>query len=378
MLTRITTTLLALLFATTALAQNIYIDISWEEYNVNRYVAYRFERKLKYIAKPDSVLNGRFRWASSNGWTEEFEVRNNLFEGICKRYYKGALREETNYKGGKVNGKRYLYHDARDEEGRLVNGPLYRELNYKNGIEVDTSFVIDRDRWLIELECLNKKGERHGLYAKFYPEMKFQDRRHYSNGKPVGDWINYYKDGNIRELYKYSKDGNKVDTYKYHPDGKLKFESHIENSIYIGVYKTVSKEGKVQSEYQYTNGWERGKQMRISNYLYPETYTINKNGKMNGKYRQTDMQGNKRVEGKFSKGMKVGTWKFYTATGDLLEEVQFSEGESDRMKDGKMGFLPKERSVLKSNQDYYVPINNEPQYIKEVETTKPQLFLFSE
>ena len=83
-----------------------------------------------------------------------------------------------------------------------------------------------------EFEKFEKKANRHHEYL-YDKDDKIYLASYYLNGKPDGEWIGYYPNGNIR-YKKYFKDGLREGRWiDYREDGLLQSESSYKDGDYI-------------------------------------------------------------------------------------------------------------------------------------------------
>lgn len=358
--------------------QSDTLVIRSQDYNFDSYHNDKQPKSFYLKSNSDSILNGNFRLIRTNSWVEEFSLKNNMVHGVNRIYYAGALTQERNYKDGFLNGKLYTFHDSKDENGKLITGYIYKENTFCMGLQVDTAFTFDRDKWLTSLSYYNKEGNRHGLYATYYPGVKVETKGYFDNGKRVGEWFTYYEDGAINERIYYDAELATIDYFCFYADGSVQNETHKKDGVHVGKWAFYSQNGEAQYSNFYVDGYLRGPQVE-RNHNAIEEYFINDSGQRHGKYIQRDEQTkNIRVKGHFMNGLKVGIWKIVMADIGEVMEVEFVNGQNDafyEITDSKYQFNNK--AVLKRNGAYSVPLNN-VESNEEQQRDRPKLFLFSE
>jgi antitoxin component YwqK of YwqJK toxin-antitoxin module len=81
------------------------------------------------------------------------------------------------------------------------------------------------------------------LYSKF-PNGQFDSWQEYVDGVGQGSWINYYENGNYREVGTYEQNRVEGPVKKYYPDGTLKADGTYRDwRIKIGVWRYYDTHG---------------------------------------------------------------------------------------------------------------------------------------
>jgi len=110
------------------------------------------------------------------------------------------------------------------------------------------------NRILSQYAELNKSGENHGLFFKWWSSGVLEQEGTYLNGKAHGTWTFYYKNGNP-----ISK-GNIVEGHYEGPwkiwysDKSLQSELSYKNNLKDGICVTISPNGKEKSQVIYEDG----------------------------------------------------------------------------------------------------------------------------
>lgn len=301
-----------------------------------------------------------------------------MVDGVNYIYYSGVQTQERNYKNGWLHGKHYIYHDQKDEKENRKRGSVYKEDAYSLGLQVDTAFVFDRNKWLVSYTYFNDKGNEHGLHARFYAGVKLELSGYYEDGKQVGEWRYLREDGSLQNFTFFDPKSNRRNIYIYYPSGNIHYEKHFDGDVYVGRHECFDELGGVVYSQYYENGFERGKQIKYR-YNLTEKYTINNKGQFDGEYEQIDNITRRiRVKGRFRKGMKVGKWTINLLEMGEVRELEFVDGENKFFKavydDNN---ADNDREIFTIYADYFVPLNNVNPSEKQ-KKNEPKLFLFSE
>jgi antitoxin component YwqK of YwqJK toxin-antitoxin module len=158
---------------------------------------------------------------------EEIEYYDNQSPGdyqiarICS-YINGKLNGESKqyHYDGKLENLEYYEEDCRQGECKYYNqnGFLNEVINYIND-SMDGKYYKYQDG-ILETEC-----------EYYYSQSEFDE---YMGELLVGDYINYYSNGQIKDKCCY-EDGKKNGEYiKYHENGKIKAKGNYENNYLVG------------------------------------------------------------------------------------------------------------------------------------------------
>jgi len=233
-----------------------------------------------------------------------------------------------------------------------------------------------------EIEPIQPKSNISNLsepYVEYYDNGKPKVSGQKREGVKIGEWKDYFDNGNVSKLYSYTEGkmdvpkkyffksgslkyeitGNKDSVFKteYHETGEIYSERQVEN----GNYKEYYKNGKLRVNTTYVNSdlsglWigfsETGEKEWEVNYLggylngtYKQFY---KNGKIKveGKYFENEKQGKEKhfsIDGKldwegfFDKGIPYKKWKKYNEEGKVIANNKFKEGVLIKHKDNFKG-----------------------------------------
>jgi antitoxin component YwqK of YwqJK toxin-antitoxin module len=144
-----------------------------------------------------------------------------LKEGLCKNYDTWDLKDETNYKQGKLNGVKKVYYtnEAKSYAPNVTN--IQEETFYINDLrEGVTKWYSKNDKLAVEYNYHN--GLLEGVQKTYFDDGKnVQIEELYKNNIPI-EYKEYYRSGKIKTEGKYNSNGQKHGEWKnYSEDGKL-------------------------------------------------------------------------------------------------------------------------------------------------------------
>lgn len=197
-------------------------------------------------------------------------------------------------------------------------------------------------------------NQRSGHWTWFYEWGPKQEEVTYGNdGKPSGDYIKYYPNGNLKSRVKLEGDNYQGEYKAYSEQGFLEEHSNFLDDKYDGIRKLYHplgeeflrleipfKEGLTQGKVKryFTNGnidmevefqddkrvKEEKQYFRNGNISYVYTYS---DGLLTGPYKSYYIDGNIHTEGMYQDDKPHGKWTYYFKTGSKSEERNYAEGE---------------------------------------------------
>ncbi len=196
--------------------QSVYSDDTDSDCEYNKepdgnYEEYSHENQLK---KKYTIKNGKltsiskyYHWQGDGcgQLMEESKYINGKKDGLSVKYFpNGILHKSSFYINGRKEGETIIYN----EKGHLV-----KKMNYINNF-LDGKYYLYKDGKL-QIECEYYQDEYMGECL-------------------VGDYINYYPNGNIKDICCY-EDGKKHGSYyEYHENGRFKTEGRYEYNYKVG------------------------------------------------------------------------------------------------------------------------------------------------
>ncbi|HWR94837.1 MAG TPA: hypothetical protein VN192_06530 [Flavobacterium sp.] len=188
------------------------------------------------------------------------------------------------------------------------------EGTFEHGKEVGVFYFFDdtKTKDVIATRTFNPKD--NSVYTIFYNQKKYK----VSEGKEVnklyeGEWKYYHLNSEVVMTLEYYKKGKLNGKRKvYYPDGKIAEEANYVEGKKNGEYKKYSEGGVV---------------LEVVNY---------KNGEYDGKAIYRDPYGNIVAEGIYVADKKTGIWKFYV-NGELVntENMSYPQNRTKKSTDFK-------------------------------------------
>lgn len=267
-------------------------------------------------------------------------------------YYGDVVKAEYTLLNGKINGQLKVYY---------FNGQLQKIGNYINGEESGVFKEYD-EKGNLDAEYSMTKGKKNGV-LKIYEDGKISTSTTFKNDIKNGRYIEYYYNEETGKLQlKYVGDYNndeKSGTWKLfyleedNTERLLTFENYTQG-IKNGAFQEVKGDSLIVGSYRNDelNGdykiYRDFKKLLIGGVIGTDTtnLTLIANGRYfedekSGYWKNYDLTGALRSEGRFSNGKEIGEWKYYYTSwtdgkgGDMPYSKQlflvqnFSNGELD-------------------------------------------------
>ncbi len=199
-----------------------------------------------------------------------------------------------------------------------------------------------------KINQVNSKGQRIGVWKKFYQNKKIRYQGQFENGKEVGVFKYYspvssefpmllktFEVNNDEALVEHftlkglPESKGKMDGKKrigkwvyYHKNGKaLLIEENYENDVLNGDYKVFYEDGKLTKFAHYNDGRLHGNSRKYS----PKSILVEDvnyvNGALHGDAAFYEDNGNLKQKGRYEEDLKVGVWEFFK-DGELSESKE--------------------------------------------------------
>lgn len=103
--------------------------------------------------------------------------KNGILHGVLETYYSdGQLEIREEYSRGKKNGLQEVFYEG---------GELFTRFMFKNGLFVDTHYIMYFADGKIRAQGPLKNGVRHGSFKRFKPDGGISLEQCYDNGKVI-------------------------------------------------------------------------------------------------------------------------------------------------------------------------------------------------
>ncbi|MBC7861704.1 MAG: hypothetical protein IAF38_01945, partial [Bacteroidia bacterium] len=251
------------------------------------------------------------------------EFKNGIADGNRKRYdtEEKELVEWVTDRFKKIKRTyTYLKVEANYTDGKL-NGP-YKEYFYNGKPAMQVNFAMDKFDGKMEVFTIKgepltfanwKNGIREGAYGEFRDGKK-KVEANFENDLLNGDYIEYnYKTG--VKLYQLNCKQSFITNKKlFFENGNLKEEVIFEMAFGVAF-----------------SSWWMGSESFLQIRETYKTRELPAHYLVDGIYKSYFENGKILCEGKLSKGVPSGTWKFYNVAGNLINEVNFINNSKSGM-----------------------------------------------
>jgi antitoxin component YwqK of YwqJK toxin-antitoxin module len=308
----------------------------------------------KYFYADGNVRQeGTYNHGLENGYFKDYDEAGNLvstakfsdgvkLEDVAelvkldmrKDYYPdGKVKIAATYnKSGQLEGVRREY---------LPDGTVEKSYIFRNGIMIGEGIVTE-------------KGERDGFWKEYYDDGKLRAEGKYNKDTREGEWRFYHRDGSTEQEGAYANGKPEGEWRWYYPGGQLLREETYYNGLLDGIMTEYDEAGTVITKGEYIEGKEAGPwffKVGLSEtdgnyaegmrnglwqvYDLPKVMGQKKVLRFEGRFIEDNPHGqhtyywdngNKKEEGEYSMGLKIGDWVYYNYDGTPFIVVSFKEG----------------------------------------------------
>ena len=312
--------------------------------------------KKSLINRKDRLGRKNGKWIVFNGEfiIKETDYSFDLKNGIERIYdEKGKLLSVLKYKNGFLikdfkENKIIKFKKEFNSDGTIGKTGGYNEKGLLHGVHIEYSSdgkVISSklfNNGILEGKGIVKKtGLRDGEWIIYYKSGEILSKGNYSKGTKIGNWKFFYKNGHLEEEGNYNNKGQEYGIWNlYFETGNTMRIVEYLNGMYDGKYVFYNDSGLVVSTGMYKEGYEEGEWFYINgNYRQFGSYF---NGEKIGEWRS--YYNNKQIvfKGRYEKGLQAGKHMFWHQNGSLRS---FGEYHSGR-KNGEWYFYSKGGKLL--------------------------------
>lgn len=198
-------------------------------------------------------------------------------------------------------------------------------------------------------------GLKQGHWIKKYPNGNTQYEAYFVDGKPVGEYKRFDRNGYLYAHLTYDEKGIKADAKFFHRSGKLcaigKYIGQERDSIWLyysdggilylqesysngikdGTFIRYSSERKKLEETTWKNGIKDGpwrKYFSSGNIMFDVNYT---NGKLNGEGKVYYDNGKLNKKGKYVNDLMEGSWLIFDESGNYKKQYVYKHGYCEEL-----------------------------------------------
>lgn len=308
------------------------IATSIENYDTDEIISFNTEGGLrsKYILKNKGIV-GPYELFYLCGALKENRNYNKegKREGPGKAYYpNGKLSTEFSYKEDSLHGRFIEWYESgiKMAEEELVNGkPSEKYTSYYWNGKINSTGNYEN-------------GKANGVWTYYHENGRLRKKGSFVGDKAIGQWDTYNKNGELEEKIIYGDQGDfDADEY-YYDEGKLHYSLRSKKDAVISLtyYDKNGKEisalgntegtfegkgyfstGEVRVELRYLKGERSGTWKYF--YRHGNVQSVNdyRNGLLEGKYTEYHENGNLKIESNYTEGKLDGLYKEYGKNGKL-------------------------------------------------------------
>ena len=210
------------------------------------------------------------------------------------------------------------YDQASGEWGSYSMMIVDNNLNYTGDLSSISSIYGEKCEFYDKIRNFSKDVsmddlvERDGLYYEVYSDDIFtgdvvvgKEQGKVIKGKREGEWLEYYKNGEVKEKSNFKDGKAEGESINYYDNGKLKAKGNF-------------KDGKMDGEiFSY---FENGESELVANF---------KDGKPEGKFLSYYKNGQLKYKSNYKDGKQEGEWLYYYDNGQLQFKSNYKDGKAE-------------------------------------------------
>ena len=177
----------------------------------------------------------------------------------------------------------------------------------------------------------DEKGERHGVWRKYYNNDRLRYSGTFEHGKEVGVFKFYSASNSDNPVIvkEYNGSNDLADVRFYTPSGVLESEGKMRGKKREGKWLYYHEDGKsVMSEENYVNDKLEGEYKTFYPTGEPTETATYKNGLLHGNYKKYSIKGFLYQDFNYSEGKLNGMAIYYSRkTGDLIKKGPFKDDQ---------------------------------------------------
>lgn len=198
----------------------------------------------------------------------------------------------------------------------------------------------------------DSKGLKQGYWKKYYPNGNLMYKGCFKDDKPTGEMKRYFKSGNLKAIMNFDEKTGYAEARFYYEDGTLASDGYYTGSEKDSIWNYYSYyDRKLKSRETYKSGIKQGfsyeyypggscfEKTRWKNDLkngvweqYYEDGTVRLrgyyiNGRLSGSFIAYYPNSRPMVKGLYENNKREGTWIYFSESGDVNQEIAYSEGQ---------------------------------------------------
>lgn len=253
----------------------------------------------------------------------ELSFKSNQLDGLFQEFYpEGMTKKLVNYQNGLLHGEFYEF----SRQGEVLLSGAYFE-----GEKTGDWFVYRSDGSL-RSEYSYKNNVLEGVSIAYYASGQISERIPFNYGEINGLYESFFPDGNLKQRVNFVEGKEEGEFIQFHADGKLAIVANFSKGILEGHWENYDQHGRLLAMGEYLQGEPNGewKEMysAVPNFYHRGNYAV---GLKEGKWQVLGANDFVHQEEIFSEGVLLAISEFITSKGDKLDGGRLAEGDGKRV-----------------------------------------------
>ncbi|MDP4655802.1 MAG: hypothetical protein NWS90_01435 [Algoriphagus sp.] len=253
----------------------------------------------------------------------ELTFKSNQVDGIFQEFYpEGMTKKLVNYQNGLLHGEFFEF----SRQGEVLLSGAYFE-GEKSG-----DWFVYRSDGSLKSEYSYQNNQLEGLSIAYYASGQVSERIPFENGEINGLYESFFPDGSLKQSVNFVGGQEQGEFNQFHVDGKLAIVANFSKGILEGLWENFDEQGRLLARGGYFLGERTGEWKEIyppvSNFYQKGNY---KDGLKDGKWQVLGADDFVHQEETFGEGVLLAISEFKTRTGDKLDGGSLAEGDGKRV-----------------------------------------------
>jgi antitoxin component YwqK of YwqJK toxin-antitoxin module len=253
----------------------------------------------------------------------QMEFKENLLDGIFEEFYpEGTTKKVVNYQKGMLHGDFFEF----TKEGELLLSGAYFQ-----GEKIGDWFVYRSDGSL-KSEYSYQDNLLNGTSISYYGSGQVAERIPFKMGEINGVYESFFPDGRPKQRVAFVDGQEQGEFTQFHADGTLAIVANFSKGILDGVWEEYDDQGRLLAQGSYRQGDRFGEWKEVYP-LVPEFYQKGNyvNGAKNGTWQVLGKEGFVHQEESFKDGVLTEISAFTTRLGEVLDAGSLTNGDGKRV-----------------------------------------------
>lgn len=253
----------------------------------------------------------------------EMSFKSNQLDGVFQEFYpEGMTKKLVNYQNGLLHGEFFEFN----RQGEVLLSGTYFE-GEKSG-----DWFVYRSDGSLKSEYSYQNNLLEGVSIAYYASGQISERIPFENGEINGLYESFFPDGRLKQQVNFVGGQEQGEFNQFHADGKLALVANFSKGILEGQWENYDEQGRLLARGGYLQGERDGEWKEIypsvPNFYQKGNYAV---GLKDGIWQVLGADDFVHQEETFKEGVLLAISEFMTRNGDKLDGGSLAEGDGKRV-----------------------------------------------